>query len=73
MKKSSKNNYSREDRKQFKKNTNSNSYSKNTDSLKKNSGFPSYASKNKDLNKIIVLSLIPSLKFGVYLLNSAIK
>ena len=54
MKNSSKNNFSRENSKKFKKNTNSNSYSKNTDSFKKNSGFPSNSSKvkGKGLNKL---------------------
>ena len=52
MKKSSKNNYSREKGKQLNKNTNSDSYSKKTHSFKKNSGFPSYSSKNKGLNNL---------------------
>ena len=52
MKNSSKNNYSGNDRKQFKQKSNSNFFSKNTNSLNKNNRFSTNSSKNKSVNNM---------------------
>ena len=52
MKNSSKNNYSGNDRKQFKQKSNSNFFSKNTNSLNKNNRFSTSSSKNKSVNNM---------------------